>query len=239
MKLKCVIIDDEPIARKVLQEYIEEIDYLELAGQAENPLKAMTLLNTQEIDILLLDINMPKINGIDFLKSSRSDASVIITTAYAEYAVESYGLDVVDYLVKPIGFDRFLKACNKAKDVREVKKLTKGQPQKPDDHFFIKSNNQIEKVFYNDLLYAEAMLNYVMLYTSSKKMMVYVTIKSLEEQLPADLFIKVHKSFIVNISKVQRIEGNILDIGNEKITISQSLREKVVSEIIKDKMIKR
>jgi len=239
MKLKCVIIDDEPIARKVLQEYIEEIDYLELAGQAENPLKAMTLLNTQEIDILLLDINMPKINGIDFLKSSRSDASVIITTAYAEYAVESYGLDVVDYLVKPIGFDRFLKACNKAKDVREVKKLTKGQPQKPDDHFFIKSNNQIEKVFYHDLLYAEAMLNYVMLYTSSKKMMVYVTIKSLEEQLPADLFIKVHKSFIVNISKVQRIEGNILDIGNEKITISQSLREKVVSEIIKDKMIKR
>jgi DNA-binding LytR/AlgR family response regulator len=239
MKLKCVIIDDEPIARKVLQEYIEEIDYLELAGQAENPLKAMTLLNTQEVDILLLDINMPKINGIDFLKSSRSDASVIITTAYAEYAVESYGLDVLDYLVKPIGFDRFLKACNKARDVREVKKSTKGQPQKPDDHFFIKSNNQIEKVFYNDLLYAEAMLNYVMLYTSSKKMMVYVTIKSLEEQLPADLFIKVHKSFIVNISKVKSIEGNILDIGNEKITISQSLREKVVSEIVKDKMIKR
>ena len=239
MKLKCVIIDDEPIARKVLQEYIEEIDYLELAGQAENPLKAMSLLNADDIDILLLDINMPKINGIDFLKSSRSDASVIITTAYAEYAVESYGLDVLDYLVKPIGFDRFLKACNKAKDARELKKLTKGQPQKPDDHFFIKSNNQIEKVFYNDLLYAEAMLNYVMLYTSSKKMMVYVTIKSLEEQLPTDLFIKVHKSFIVNISKVKSIEGNILDIGNEKITISQSLREKVVSEIIKDKMIKR
>ncbi|HEV3324024.1 MAG TPA: LytTR family DNA-binding domain-containing protein [Puia sp.] len=239
MKLKCVIIDDEPIARKVLQEYIEEIDYLELVGQAENPLKAMTLLNAQEIDILLLDINMPKINGIDFLKSSRGDASVIITTAYAEYAVESYGLDVLDYLVKPIGFDRFLKACNKAKDAREAKKSTKGQPQKPDDHFFIKSNNQIEKVFYNDLLYAEAMLNYVMLYTSSKKMMVYVTIKSLEEQLPADLFIKVHKSFIVNISKVKSIEGNILDIGNEKITISQGLREKVVSEIVKDKMIKR
>jgi len=234
-----VIIDDEPIARKVLQEYIEEIDYLELAGQAENPLKAMTLLNNEEIDILLLDINMPKINGIDFLKSSRNDASVIITTAYAEYAVESYGLDVLDYLVKPIGFDRFLKAANKARDARELKKMTKGQPQKPSDHFFIKSNNQIEKVFYDELLYAEAMLNYVMLYTASKKMMVYVTIKSLEEQLPSDQFIKVHKSFIVNIAKVKSIEGNILDIRNEKITISQSLREKVVSEIIKDKMIKR
>ena len=239
MKLKCVIIDDEPIARKVLQEYIEEIEFLELAGQAENPLKAMAILNAQDVDILLLDINMPKINGIDFLKSSRSTASVIITTAYAEYAVESYGLDVLDYLVKPIGFERFLKACNKAREAVELKKLLKGQPPKPSDHFFIKSSNQIEKVFYNDLLYAEAMLNYVMLYTVTKKMMVYVTIKSLEEQLPADQFIKVHKSFIVNISKVKRIDGNVLDIGNEKITISQSLREKVVAEIIKDRMIKR
>jgi DNA-binding LytR/AlgR family response regulator len=239
MKLKCVIIDDEPIARKVLQEYIEEIEFLELAGQAENPLKAMAILNAQDVDILLLDINMPKINGIDFLKSSRNTASVIITTAYAEYAVESYGLDVLDYLVKPIGFERFLKACNKALEAAELKKLSKGQPQKPGDHFFIKSNNQIEKVFYNDLLYAEAMLNYVMLYTATRKMMVYVTIKSLEEQLPADQFIKVHKSFIVNISKVKSIEGNILDIGSEKIAISQSLREKVMAEIIKDKMIKR
>ena len=143
MKLKCVIIDDEPIARKVIQEYIEEIEFLELAGQAENPLKAMAILNAQDIDILLLDINMPKINGIDFLKSSRSTASVIITTAYAEYAVESYGLDVLDYLVKPIGFDRFLKACNKAREAAELKKLGKGQPQKPGDHFFVKSNNQI------------------------------------------------------------------------------------------------
>jgi DNA-binding LytR/AlgR family response regulator len=239
MKLKCVIIDDEPIARKVLQEYIEEIEFLELAGQAENPLKAMALLNAEEIDILLLDINMPKINGIDFLKSSRNTTSVIITTAYAEYAVESYGLDVLDYLVKPIGFDRFLKACNKAKEAVELRRMAKAAAPKVSDHFFIKANNQIEKVFYSDLLYAEAMLNYVMLYTTSKKMMVYVTIKSLEEQLPADQFIKVHKSFIVNISKVQRIEGNVINIGNEKITISQSLREKVVGEIIKDKMIRR
>jgi len=239
MKLKCLIIDDEPIARKVLQEYISDIDWLELAGQAENPLRAMNLLNANDIDILLLDINMPKINGIDFLKSSKCDASVIITTAYTEYAVESYGLDVLDYLVKPIGFDRFLKACNKAREARELKKLAKVPPQKVNDHFFIKSNNQIEKVFYHDLLYAEAMLNYVMLYTHTKKMMVYVTIKSLEEQLPPDLFIKVHKSFIVNIGKIKSIEGNVLDIGNEKIAISQGLREKVVNEIIKDKMIKR
>jgi DNA-binding LytR/AlgR family response regulator len=240
MKLKCIIIDDEPVARKVLEEFVEEVGYLELAGQAENPLKAMDLLNAGDIDILFLDINMPKINGIDFLKSSRTDASVIITTAYPDYAVESYGFDVADYLLKPISFDRFLKACNKAKEAREWRKTGQAPPVRPNnDHFFIKSNNQIEKVFYDELLYAEAMLNYVMLYTNTRKMMVYVTIKSLEEQLPSDTFIKVHKSFIVNINKVKRIEGNVLDIGNEKIAISQSLREKVVGEIVKDKMIKR
>jgi DNA-binding LytR/AlgR family response regulator len=239
MKLKCIIIDDEPVARKVLQEFIEEIDYLELTGQAENPLKAIQLLNGNEIDIIFLDINMPKINGIDFLKSSKTNANIIMTTAYGEYAVEAYGLDVLDYLVKPIAFDRFLKACNKAKEMKALKGTTGNQPNKTSDHFFIKCDNQIEKVFYTDLVYAEAMLNYVMLYTNSKKMMVYVTIKSLEGQLPSDIFIKVHKSFIVNINKIKSIEGNILDIGNKKITISQSLREKVINEIVKDKMIKR
>ena len=239
MKLKCIIIDDEPVARKVLQEFVEEIDYLELTGQAENPLKAIPLLNDNEIDIIFLDINMPKINGIDFLKSSKTNANIIMTTAYAEYAVEAYGLDVLDYLVKPIAFDRFLKACNKAKEMKVLKGTADNQPNKTSDHFFIKCNNQIEKVFYADLVYAEAMLNYVMLYTNSKKMMVYVTIKSLEGQLPSDIFIKVHKSFIVNINKIKSIEGNILDIGNTKITISQGLREKVINEIVKDKMIKR
>jgi DNA-binding LytR/AlgR family response regulator len=239
MKLKCIIIDDEPIARKVLQEFVEEIDYLELAGQSENALKAISLLNENDIDIIFLDINMPKINGIEFLKSSKTSANIIMTTAYTEYAVEAYGLDVLDYLVKPIAFDRFLKACNKAREIRELRKITPAEPNKTTDHFFIKCNNQIQKVYYNNLLYAEAMLNYVMLYTSSGKMMVYVTIKSLEQQLPPDVFIKVHKSFIVNIHKIKSIEGNILDIGDQKITISQNLREKVISEIVKDKMIKR
>jgi two-component SAPR family response regulator len=115
MKLKCIIIDDEPVARKVLQEFIEEIDYLDLIGQAEHPLKAMSLINENDIDIIFLDINMPKINGIEFLKTSRLQANIIMTTAYADYAVEAFGLEVLDYLVKPIAFDRFLKACNRAK----------------------------------------------------------------------------------------------------------------------------
>src|SRR3954470_11528724 len=144
MKLKCIIIDDEPIARKVLQEFIGEIHYLELVGQAENPLKAMSLLNENDIDIVFLDINMPKINGIDFLKNSTLETKIIMTTAYPEYAVEAYGLDVLDYLVKPIAFERFLKACNKAKETQRVPR----HAGEANDHFFIKCNTQIEKVFY-------------------------------------------------------------------------------------------
>ncbi|MDB5132515.1 MAG: DNA-binding response regulator [Mucilaginibacter sp.] len=239
MKLKCIIIDDEPIARKLIEEFIGDIDFLELVGQAENPAKAISLLSNNVIDIIFLDINMPTINGINFLKSSKNTASIIMTTAYAEYAVEAFSLEVLDYLVKPIPFDRFLKACNKAREVYETKKQIV-QPRAPAaDHFFIKCDNQIQKVFYDDLSYAESMLNYVILYTTARKMIVYITLKSLEEQLPENLFIKVHKSFIVNRDKIKSIEGNMINIGSEKVTISQNLREKVLSEILKDKMIKR
>jgi DNA-binding LytR/AlgR family response regulator len=239
MKLKCIIIEDEPVARKVIQEFIEEIDFLELKGYAENPLKAMPLLDGHDVDIVFLDINMPKINGIDFLKSYKTNARIIITTAYPVYAVEAYGLDVLDYLVKPVSFDRFLKACNKVKELADLKNTTPVHINKSTDHFFIKCENHIEKVLYDDLFYAEAMMNYVMLYTTAKKMMVYITMKGLEEQLPAENFIKVHKSFIVNIGKIKSIEGNILHVGNEKIAVSQNLREKVINQIIQDKMIKR
>src|SRR5450432_1062051 len=236
MKLKCIIIEDEPVARKILKEFVYEIDYLEFKGEAENPLKAISLLNDKDIDIVFLDINMPKLNGIDFLKSFKTDANIIITTANPMYAVEAFGLEVADYLVKPISFERFLKACNK---VKELKYTLHARQSISDNHFFIKFENQIKKIFYDDLLYAEAMTNYVMLYPSAKKMMVYITMKALEEQLPSEQFLKVHKSFIVNISKVKSIEGNLLNIGNEKIAVSQNLREKVMNEIIKDKMIKR
>jgi DNA-binding LytR/AlgR family response regulator len=239
MKLKCIIIDDEPVARKILKEFVEDIDFLEVVGEAENPLKAMSLLDVTAVDIIFLDVNMPKISGIEFLKSSKTLSTVIMTTAYTEYAVESFGLDVLDYLVKPIAFERFLKACSKAKDFITLKQVVSSQTLPDGDHFFVKCDNQIEKVFYKDLIYVEAMLNYVMLYTTTKKIMVYITIKSLEKQLPSSLFVKVHKSFIVNVSKVISIGGSVLDVGKTKITISQNLRAKVLQDIIKDKMINR
>jgi DNA-binding LytR/AlgR family response regulator len=239
MKLKCIIIDDEPIARKLIEEFISDIEFLELIGQAENPTKAIALLDNNIVDLIFLDINMPVINGINFLKNSNYSASIIMTTAYAEHAVEAFSLDVLDYLVKPIPFERFLKACSKAKQVYATKIQMGKSQQGQDDYFFIKCDNHIQKVLYDDLQYAESMLNYVLLYTTTRKMIVYITLKSLEEHLPKNIFIKVHKSFIVNRNKIKSIEGNMIDIGTEKITISQNLREKVLDEIFKDKIIKK
>jgi len=239
MNMNCIIIDDEPVARKVLEEFIRDIDYLTLTGKAENPVKALHLLNDNKVDLIFLDINMPRLNGIDFLKNTKNLPQVILTTAYSEYAVEGFALDVLDYLVKPISFERFLKATQKAKNYFDLTSQTAKPVKANPDYFFIKSNQTIEKVFYHDLLYVESMLNYVVLHTVSKKLIAYMTIKSMTEQLPADTFIKIHKSYIVNIDKIKGIEGNAVHIGNAKLTISQNLREKVLQTILKDKIIRR
>jgi DNA-binding LytR/AlgR family response regulator len=240
MSIRCIIVDDEPVARKVLQEYVEDIGFLELVGQAEDPLSAMALLDqaSPPVDLIFLDIHMPKISGIDFLKNTKTDLHIVMTTAYSEHAVEAFTLDVTDYLVKPISFERFLKACNKVRSLIEAN-ASPAPAIAQEDHFFIKCNGKLEKVAYQELIYAEAMLNYVMLHTATRKMMVYVTIRNLEEQLPPALFIKVHKSFIVNRTKIKSIDGNTLDVGTASITISQTLREKVIREVVQGKMISR
>ncbi len=236
MTLNCFIVEDEPIARKVLEEYIEETDYLSLVGSAENPIKAMPIIKDKSLDLLFLDINMPRMNGYDFIKGYKDLPPVIITTAYPQYAVEGYELNVLDYLVKPFSYVRFEQACAKAKKTSDQLKIN----EKPStDHFFVRNNNILEKVCYDELLYVEAKMNYVVLHTTGKKLIVYLTIKSMMEQLPVNLFIKVHKSFIVNSEKIKSIEGNTLCIGSEKIIISQNLREDVFKKIINGKLIKR
>jgi len=237
MKLKCIIVDDEPVARKLLEEYILDVDFLELKGKAENPLKASSLLQSNEINLMFLDINMPKLSGIEFLRTSHALPLTIMTTAYAEYAVEGFEFDVLDYLVKPFSFERFFKAVNKAKDYYVLK--TRPPESSPHNYFFVKCDGKIEKLFYDQLLYIEAMLNYVILHTESRKMIVYLTVKSIAEQLPADKFLKIHKSYIVNTSKIKNIEGNEINLGSAKVTISQSLQDSVMKEILKGKMLKR
>ena len=241
MKLNCLIVDDEPAARRLLEEYIGDTDFLQLTGKAENPLKASGLLSANKIDLLFLDINMPKMSGIEFLRSSSNLPMAIMTTAYTEYAIEGFDLDVVDYLVKPFPYERFLKACYKAKEYFE---LVSHQSENPGigpspDYFFVRCNGRIEKILYNELVYVEAMLNYVILHTEDRKLIAYLTIKGIYEQLPTSTFLKVHKSTIININKVRSIEGNEINMGKTKVTISQNLYDGVMEEILKGKMLKR
>jgi DNA-binding LytR/AlgR family response regulator len=239
MILNCIIIDDEPIARKLLQEYIEETDFLVLAGTAENPLKATSLLNDQAIDLIFLDINMPKMNGFQFLRSAVNLPMVIMTTAYGQYALDGFEMAVVDYLVKPFSLERFIKAAQKALKQRTLE-LKQNVPEKTDDeYFYVKCDGKIERVLYNELLYIEAMANYVTLYTTYRKLVVYLTIKGIQEKLPPEKFIQVHKSYIINTDKINNIEGTMLDLGGTKISIGLSFYDEVMNRILKGKFFKR
>lgn len=238
MKLKCIIVDDEPIARKVIEEFITDLDFLELCGKAENPVKANNLLNQHTIDLIFLDIQMPKMNGIDFLKSSKKLPMVIITTAFPEYALEGFELDVMDYLVKPIAFERFLKACNKAKEFYDLKN-NKLQTDKSQEFFFVKCNSKFEKIVFDELLFVQALNNYVLLHTKDKRLVTYLTFKGIEEILPLNQFIRVHKSFIVSISKIENLDGEEIKIGNYNIPISRSLKDAAVDRIINNRLVKR
>lgn len=239
MPWKCIIVDDEPVARKILEEFISDVDFLEFAGKAENPLKAAALLNENDIDLMFLDINMPKMSGIDFLKTSPSLPPAIMTTAYSEYALDGYELNVLDYIVKPFSFDRFLKACNKAREYLQL--IRKGdQPlQSRCDYFFVKCDGVIEKIMYHEVVWVEAKQNYVVLHTVSRKLIVYLTLKGISDELPDTQFLKVHKSTIINIDKIKSIEGNVIHLANASVVISQNLYASVMNTILKDRMIKR
>jgi len=239
MNLNCIIVDDEPIARKLLLEYIEEIDFLTLVGNAENPLKAIPLLKTNDIDLVFLDVNMPKMSGMEFLKSSTNLPMIIMATAYGEYALEGYEMAVVDYLVKPFSLERFIKACQKALELKVLRSKKESQDKSESDYFYVKCNNKIERIVYDELLYIEAMANYITLYTVSGKLMVYLTIKGILKKLPNQNFIQVHKSVIVNADKIKSIEGNMLHIGDAKITISAGFHTEAMDKILRDRFIKR
>lgn len=237
--LRCVIIDDEPLARRGLREYVSEHDFLELVGEFDNPLKAMELLHSGQVDLLFLDIQMPKLSGLDLLRTLKDPPLTILTTAYSEYAVEGFELEVVDYLVKPIGAERFVKAVWRARDLFELKKSNKAVNTPGQDYFFIKSDNKLVRILFDDLLYAEALQNYVTLHTVSKKYITYLTFRSVEDYLPADRFIRVHKSFIVSASRIDSIEGNDIRIGEHYIPISRNLKEEVMDKLLKGKFLKR
>jgi DNA-binding LytR/AlgR family response regulator len=235
-KLSCIIVDDEPIARKILHEFVEQIPFLDLQGKFENAEKAAVFLGRNTIDIILLDIEMPEVSGLQLLQKMHIESLVIVTTAFPKYALEGYEMDVIDYLLKPFAFSRFLKAVQKAKDYYQIKHAAVATQQS--SYIFIKSDKRIEKIELSEIIYAESVGNYVSIHTENKKMLAYLTMKSLESQLPIDDFIKIHQSYIVNCSKIQAIEGNEIKTTAQSLPISRNFRDSVM-KIVHKRLLKR
>ncbi len=233
--INCLVVDDEPIAREGILEYIRQLDYLNPVAQCKNAAEAAGWLQKGEIDLVFLDIQMPKLTGIEFVKALANPPLIIFTTAYSEYAIEGFELDVVDYLLKPISFPRFLKAVEKAQNYLHAKSKDLSITQ---DFFFIKCNGKIEKIVMADVIFIEAMANYVIIHTRQKKYITYLTFSGIEEQLPSQLFIRIHKSFLVAIAAIQTIDGTEVITSSASLPLSKNYRNEVLSRI-ESRLIKR
>jgi DNA-binding LytR/AlgR family response regulator len=233
-KIRCLIVDDEPVARKVLREFIDRVPFLTVAGECENAMKAEVLLQNNVADLILLDIEMPKLSGLEWLKKASVKPMVVLTTAFPNYALEGYELDIMDYLLKPIAFDRFLKAVQKVKEYAELKVNQVAGA----GYLFVRSEKRIEKIGLMDILYAESIGNYIYIVTAEKKLLAYLTLKSLEAQLSAHDFVKVHQSFLVSLAKIEAIDGNRVMIGRKEIPVSRNFRERLM-EVVEQRLLKR
>ncbi len=220
--MRCLIIDDEPVARDILRQYISDTPALELAGECESALSALEFLKEHSVDLLFLDVNMPKLSGISFLKSLSNPPGVILTTAYSEYALEGFELDVVDYLLKPFSFERFLKAINKI--------MSKERVVDRDSAIVIKADGKSYRVLTTEILYVESLGDYLTVHTSNQKFTFYKTMKSLAEELPSPEFIRVHKSYLVAISKIDYLEGNLIYINRKEIPIGNAYKEEFLNQ---------
>jgi len=236
----CLIVDDEQHAIDILEHYIKQAPFLHIAATTTNPIEALQILSTQKIDLVFLDIQMPELSGIDLIKAINGSCKVILTTAYSEFAIEGFDLEVIDYLLKPIRFPRFLSAVQKA-----VKTLNTpvAEPTKEDleeDYIFVKteSKGKVLKINLRDIDYIEGMKNYVAIYRSGQKTLVYTSMKDIEEHLPPRQFIRVHKSFIIAVPKIAGIEGNRILLNNitAEILLGDSYKAEFM-EIIKHRMI--
>lgn len=230
MKLSCYIIDDEHIARKGLKEYIADTNFLTFAGESVNPMEAMQSLVKLQPDILFLDVQMPKMTGMEFLRTFNHEKNVILTTAYQEFALEGYELEVKDYLLKPITYGRFLKAVNKI--FREESQKQNSPQVTVEPHIFVRNDGKITKIVLDEILFVEAMQNYVLIHTDNQRLIVHLSLKGLLRELPPLDFIKVQKSYIINRTKVDEIQGNRLFIKGREIPVSRELKQEVLQKLL-------
>ena len=236
MRIKCIIVDDEPLARQGLAEYVRDIPSLELVATCDNAAQAYHFITNKQADLVFLDIEMPVCSGIELLQSLTEKPAVIFTTAYQQYALQGYELDIVDYLVKPISFERFLKAVHKAADYIQAKTSTATTGVQ--GYFFVKVNYTIEKILYDDVLYIEALQNYIAIHLADRKIVSYMTISNMMKQLPSTLFMRIHKSYIVALDKIDSISGNTIVIRGSGLPVSRNVKDALLT-IIGNKLIKK
>lgn len=234
-ELTCLIVDDEELARTLLENYVNRLPYLNLVGKCSNPIEALQLLQHQSVDLIFLDIQMPEMIGTDFLKTFSQKPMVVFTTAYAEYALEGYELNVVDYLLKPFPFERFLQAVNKASDLAKLKSkegsnstISSESSTNEKNYILVKSEHKVHRIFFDDIQYIQSMREYVAYFTPNGRILSLGSLKKLETDLPKNQFLRIHKSYIISKVKVSILEGNMVHIGKEKIPVGASYREGVL-----------
>lgn len=230
MILNCLVVDDEPLARKQVETYVSRVPFLKLVGTARNPVAAQAILQTEPVDLIFLDIQMPQLTGTEFLRQHDIFQQVIFITAYPQYALEGFELEATDYLMKPVTFERFLKACNKA-----LAKVSGSQTIKSigsqSEFLYVKSSQRFEKIWIKDILFIESMLNYVNIITAARKYTVYSSLKAIESSLPADDFVKTHKSYLAAKNHISAIDGHEIRIGAYRLPVSRANRTAVMREL--------
>jgi len=231
--LKCIAIDDEPLALELLEDNISKVPYLQLVGAYNNPLEAMRTLQEQSIDLVFLDIQMPGITGLQFIQSIPQKPMFILITAYEKYALDGFNLDVVDYLVKPVALERFMKACNKANELHQLKTKQKDSPETQPEYFFINVDYSLLKIVFKDVMYIEGLKDYIKIHlkSSSRPVVARMSMKSIEEQLPESIFIRIQKSYIVSKEYITAIRKNSVFIGNIEIPVGDNYRDALASLI--------
>lgn len=235
MRIRCLIVDDEPPAREVLKRYVAEMPVLDLVGECANALQALSLLREQKIDLVFLDIRMPQLNGTDFLKTLKHPPKVIFTTAFSEYALEGYELDIVDYLMKPIRFDRFIKAVNKAFDTQSnkavIEEIIPKESKTVESFVYFRADRKMVKVLLSDILYIESMKDYVKVMTSNKTIITKQSISSLETMLPEKKFLRIHRSYIVSVDKIKSFTHELIEVGAAEIPVGKLYRNQVLKTL--------
>lgn len=233
MKTRCLIVDDEPLARELIKSYVSKLENFEIVAECSDAMKALNVLRAKAVDLIFMDIQMPQITGIEFLKTLKHAPKVIITTAYREYALDGFELDVVDYLLKPITFERFLKSVNKFYQMNQddVQLVASQGGEKGSDEMFIyvKENKKVIKIYLSEIKYIEGLSEYVQIYTDKRKVIVKTSLTQMEEKLPAEQFLRVHKSYIISVNKIEAFTANTIEIQNKELPIGRSYKNVVLN----------